>query len=115
MPGKIHSAFPGNNEHILIGDDFVAIPAETFSEKPLYSVTDNRISYFRTNGHAKAGLSSLVRSGDDQEMGAIDFLPPTRQAKKLGPFSQTGLLWKVRPAPRQHPPLFTCVPASAAL
>ena len=28
------------------------MPAETFSEKPLYSVADDRISYFRTNGYA---------------------------------------------------------------
>lgn len=82
------------------------MPAETFSEKPLYSVADDRISYFRTNGYAKPGLSSLVRFGDNQEMGAIDLFPPTRQAQKLWPFSQTGLLRKFRPAPRQHPPFY---------
>ena len=39
-------------------------------------------------------------------MGAIDLFPPTRQAQKLWPFSQTGLLRKFRPAPRQHPPFY---------
>jgi hypothetical protein len=61
MPGKVCRAFPGDNEHILVGNNLVAMPAETFSEKPLYSVAHNRISYFRTNGYAKPGLSSLVR------------------------------------------------------
>ena len=106
MPGKAYRIFLGNNEHILVGDNLVAMPAETFSEKPLYSVADDRISYFRTNGYAKPGLSSLVRFGDNQEMGAIDLFPPTRQAQKLWPFSQTGLLRKFRPAPRQHPPFY---------
>lgn len=106
MPGKAYRIFLGNNEHILVGDNLVAMPAETFSEKPLYSVADDRISYFRTNGYAKPGLSSLVRFGDNQEMGAIDLFPPTRQAQKLWPFSQTGLLRKFCPAPRQHPPFY---------
>ncbi len=104
MPGKAYRIFLGNNEHILVGYNLVAMPAETFSEKPLYSVADNRITYFRTNGYAKPGLSSLVRFGDNQEMGAIDLFPPTRQAQKLWPFSQTGLFRKVRPAFRRHPP-----------
>jgi hypothetical protein len=46
MPGKAYRIFLGNNEHILVGDNLVAMPAETFSEKPLYPVTDNRIAYF---------------------------------------------------------------------
>ena len=46
IPGKVHGTLPGNNEHILVGDNLVAMPAETFSEKPLYPVTDNRIAYF---------------------------------------------------------------------
>ena len=78
MPGKVCRAVPSNNEHILVGNNLVAMPAETFSEKPLHSVADNRISYFRTNGYAKPGLSSLVWLSDNQEMGAIDFIPPTR-------------------------------------
>ena len=87
------------------------MPAETFSEKPLYSVADDRISYFRTNGYAKPGLSSLVRFGDNQEMRAIELFPPTRQAQKLWPFSQTGLLWKVCPASGHHPPFLFYVRA----
>ena len=83
----------------------MAIPAEAFSEKPLYSVTDNRIPHLRTNGYAKPGLSSFIRLSDNQEMGGIDFFSPTRQVEKLWPFSQTRLLGKRRPAPRQHPPL----------
>jgi len=65
MPGKVHRIFLGNNEYILTGDNLVAVPAEAFSEKPLYSVPDNRIPYFRTNGYAKPGLSSLVRLGNN--------------------------------------------------
>ena len=110
MPAKAYRIFLGNNEHILVGDNLVAMPAETFSEKPLYSVADDRISYFRTNGYAKPGLSSLVRFGDNQEMGAIELFPPTRQAQKLWPFSQTGLLWKIRLASRQHPPFLSTSP-----
>ena len=106
MPGKVHRTFPGNNEHILAGNNLVAIPAETFSKEPLNSVSDNRISYFRTNGYAEPGLFSIIQSGDYQEMRGVDFCPPTRQAQKLWPFSQTGLLRKFRPAPRQHPPFY---------
>src|SRR5262245_50507079 len=43
-------------------------------------------------------------------MGTIDLFPPTRQAQKLWPFSQTGLLGKIRLASRQHPP---CLRASS--
>jgi hypothetical protein len=106
MTRKVRSILPGDDQHILAGDDLVAMSTETFSEKPLYSVTDNRIAYLRTNGYAKPGLSSLVRFGYNQEMGAVELLPPTRQAEKLWPFSQTGLLRKVRLATRQHPPFF---------
>jgi hypothetical protein len=102
MPGKVHDTFPGNNEHILAGNHLVAIPAETFSKKPLNSVSDNRISYLRTNGYAEPGLSSIIQSGDYQEMGGVDLCPPTRQAQKLWPFSQTGLFRKVLSVPRQH-------------
>lgn len=102
MPGKFHCTFPGNNEHILAGNNLVAIPAETFSKEPLNSVSDNRISYFRTNGYAEPGLFSIIQSGDYQEMRGVDFCPPTRQAQKLWPFSQTGLFRKVRSVPRQH-------------
>ena len=83
MPGNIDRLFPGNNEHIAAGNNLVAISAEAFSEKPLNSVADNRIPYFRTNGYAEPGLSALVRFDNDQEVGAIDFFPPTRQAQKL--------------------------------
>ena len=36
----------------------------------------------------------------------MDLFPPTRQVQKLWPFSQTGLLGKVRLTSRQHPPFY---------
>jgi hypothetical protein len=65
----------------------VAIPAEAFSEKPLNSVADNRIPYFRTNGYAEPGLSALVWFDNDQEVRAVNLFPSTRQAQKLRPLS----------------------------
>jgi hypothetical protein len=99
MPGNVHCTFPGNNEHILAGSNPVAIPAEAFSKEPLNSVSDDRISYFRTNGYAEPGFSSIIQSADYQEMGGVDLCPPTRQVQKLWPFSQTGLFRKVRSVP----------------
>ena len=101
--GKIYRPFSGDNQDVLAGNDLVTIPAETFSEKPLHSVSANRISHLRTHGYAEPGLSAFVRLGDDQKMGGMELFPPTRQAQKLRPFSQTGLLRKVRPASHPHP------------
>src|SRR5207247_9793057 len=57
----------------------------------------------------RRGRPCLVPFGDNQERGAIDPFPPTRYAQNLWPFSQTRLLRKFCPAPRQHPPFY--VPA----
>src|SRR5262249_35991892 len=43
-------------------------------------------------------------------MRAMDLFPPPRQVQKLWPFSQTGLLGKVRLASRQHPPFLLASP-----
>lgn len=50
--GKVHGTFPGNNEHVLAGNDLVAVAAETFSYQPLDSITTDCIPDFRANGYA---------------------------------------------------------------
>ena len=81
----------------------MTITAEAFPEKPLHSVSANRISYFPTHGYTEPGLSAFVRLSDNQKMGGMELFPPTRQAQKLRPFSQPGLLRKVRPTSHPHP------------
>jgi hypothetical protein len=46
MPRKIRGTLSGDDQHILVGDNLMATPAEAFSEKPLYPVADNRIPHF---------------------------------------------------------------------
>jgi hypothetical protein len=78
--GKIDGPFSGDDQDVLAGNDLMTVPAETFPEKPLHSVSANRISHFRTHGYTEPGLSAFVRLGDDQKMGGMKLFPPTRQA-----------------------------------
>jgi hypothetical protein len=79
IPGKIHRPFPGDNEHVLAGNDLMAVAAETFSYQPLDSITTDCIPDFRANGYAEPGFSSVVGSGDDHKVGGMDLFPPARQ------------------------------------
>jgi hypothetical protein len=97
MPGKVHRTFPSNNEHILTRNNLVAIPAKTFSEKPLDSVPDNRTPHFRTNGYAEPasprsfGLVIIKKWG-------IDLFPQRDRLRNSGRFSD-GLASESSPPP----------------
>lgn len=83
LQGEPSGALSRHDNHILRVRALMPVAAEELSHKPLHPVADHGLTHPGANRYAEPRLPEVIRLGDHEKVGSVDFAPSPVQAQKL--------------------------------